>query len=462
MTDHELLAEHGSGASAEAFTELVRRHLPLVLSTARRRLTAPDQADDVAQQVFTLFARKARSLPSDVILAGWLYRTTCLVAGDQNRSDRRRLQREHQSVTAMNESASDSTWREIQPLLDEAMTCLTERDRDAVVLRYFEDRSLKEVGDAMGISPDAAQKRLSRSLERLRESLARKHRVVTPAALGAAITAGAIQATPGSVQAATIAATALSAASTGFSLSTASLIAMSTLKTLTVGVVSAALVTALVLQQKRLHEAEAERERAVAAAEAATTSPFPTTTTSGSTGVDPELLRLRGEVARLRGLSNELASLRRENSRLQSLRTVSSPISESLGDGARQGIEKMQYLKAWMYAFHQYLEGHDGVFPKSFEEVTAAGFQVADGPGFSSSELEILYKGRLDEVKDPARIIVLRERELFRDPAGNGFNRTYAFADGHVEIHHSPDEDFATWEREHSQFTKGTPPTRGL
>lgn len=94
MTDHELLAEHGSAASAEAFTELVRRHLPLVLSTARRRLTPPDQADDVAPPVFTLRARKAQTLPADVILSGWLYRTTCLVAGEQNRSDTRRRVRE--------------------------------------------------------------------------------------------------------------------------------------------------------------------------------------------------------------------------------------------------------------------------------------------------------------------------------------------------------------------------------
>ena len=462
MTDHELLAEHVSGTSSEAFTELVRRHLPLVLSTARRRLSAPDQADDVAQQVFTLLARKARTLPPDVILSGWLYRTTCLVAGEQNRSDHRRRQREHHSVTAMNEgqseSDSDTTWREIQPLLDEAMTCLTERDRDAVVLRFFEGRSLKDVGEALGISPDAAQKRLSRSLDRLRESLARQHRIVTPASLAAAITAGAIEVTPTSTQAATIAATALSAASSGISLGTTSLIAMSTLKTLTVGVVSAALVTVLVLQQKKLREIEAERDRAVAAVEAPVTPPATTT----SKGVDPELLRLRGEVARLRGLSNELASLRSENSRLRTLRNASSSTSESLGDGARQVLEKMQYLKAWMYAFHQYLEERDGVFPKSFEEVTAAGFQVADGPGFSSSELEILYKGRLDEVREPARIIVLREREVFRDPAGNGFNRAYAFADGHVEIHRSPDEDLSTWERDHSQLDKSTPPTRGL
>lgn len=464
MTDLELLAEHGSGASNEAFTELVRRHLLLVLSTARRRLAAPDQADDVAQQVFTLLARKARTLPPDVILSGWLYRTTCLVAGDQNRSDQRRLQRENQSVTVMNEPESDSTWREIQPLLDEAMTCLTERDRDAVVLRFFEDRSLKEVGDALGISPDAAQKRLSRSLDRLRESLARKQRIVTPAALAAAITAGAIQITPTSTQAATIAATALTAASTGISLGTASLIAMSTLKTLTVGVVSAALFTALVLQQKKLHEIEAERDRALAEVEAATMPSSPTTAPSSSTGVDPELLRLRGEVARLRILSNDVARLTREVNTLRAARAAdTSRRPETDPDEQRLlGIAKMNYMKGWALAAHLYAESHGGVLPKRFEDAANLLPKEMQLPELNPDHFEFTYQGRLDTLGEPSIYIIAREKDGLAMRTERGYMRAYAFADGHSELHFSADGNFEKWEAEHTPPANGTPPTKGL
>ena len=471
MTDHELLAEHGSGASAEAFTELVRRHLPLVLSTARRRLAATDQADDVAQQVFTLLARKARTLPQDVILSGWLYRTTCLVAGDQNRSDQRRRQREHHSVTAMNDaqsgSDSDTTWREIQPLLDEAMTCLTERDRDAVVLRFFEGRSLKDVGDALGISPDAAQKRLSRSLDRLRDSLARKHRIVTPATLAAAITAGAIQVAPTSTQAATIAATALSAASTGISLGTTSLFAMSTLKTLTVGVIGAALVTALVLQQKKLREIQTERDRAIAAAETVDTSAPASTSpasTSPAASVDPELLRLRGEVARLRMLSNDVVRLRREVNTLRSARAGdASRRHEADSEEQKQlGIAKMTYIKGWAVGAFLYADSHGGMLPRSFEEIASLVPKESPSTEFDPDHFEFTYQGRLDTLGEPNKYIIAREKDGMAMRTDRGYIRAYAFGDGHSELHFSADGNFEQWEAEHTPPANGTPPTKGL
>jgi RNA polymerase sigma factor (sigma-70 family) len=464
MTDHELLAEHVSGTSSEAFTELVRRHLPLVLSTARRRLTAPDQADDVAQQVFTLLARKARMLPPDVILAGWLYRTTCLVAGDQNRSDHRRRQRELHSVTVMNDPQPEpeGTWREIQPLLDEAMTCLTERDRDAVVLRFFEGRSLKDVGDALGISPDAAQKRLSRSLDRLRESLARKQRLVTPAALAAAITAGAIQVTPTSAQAASIAATALSAASSGLSVGTTSLIAMSTLKTLTVGVIGAALVTALVLQQRKLHEVQTERDRAVAATETVETST--PAAQSPSTGVDPELLRLRGEVARLRSLSNDVVRLTREMNTLRAARAADAARRPEVDseEQKRLGIAKMTYLKGWAVGAFLYAESHGGMLPKSFEEIASLVPKESQSAEFNPDHFEFTYQGRLDTLGEPNKYIIAREKDGMAMRTDRGYMRAYAFGDGHSELHFSADGNFEQWEAEHTPPAGGTPPAKGV
>ncbi len=454
MTDRELLSAHVTGASTEAFGELVRRHLPLVLSTARRRLSIPDHAEDVAQQVFTLLARKAAGLGRDVILSGWLYRTAIHLAGEQNRSEGRRQRREQEAVTAMNDPHPDATWKLIEPLLDDAMARLPERDRDAVVLRFFENRSLGEVGRTLGISEDAAQKRLSRSIDRLRKFINPRQPWITPGALVAAITAGAIESAPPTAHAATIATAALAAATPGsVSLTTSifTLLTMTTAKTLISGAIGIALVTGLVLQHQQVRSLQAEQERLQAvAAEAAAKAAIPVPAPSQSPGVDPELLRLRGEVARLRGQSNELARLRAEISRLRTASSVTSSTSDpDVEEAKRIGIAKMSFMRRWALAIHLFASKHDGQVPASFAESAEYFPKDPESPELDPQQFELMYQGALAAIADPAKTIIAREKEAYAMRLKNGVNRAYAFADGHSEIHHSDDGNFEPWEREH-------------
>src|SRR5688572_21430437 len=185
--DHELLRLYAREKSEPAFATLVSRYVKLVYSAALRQVSEPQLAQDVTQSVFVLLARKAKSLPESVILSGWLYRAAGYVASDARRSESRRRKREEIAVQEFSETHHDSSWSEVSAILDEAMRELGKQDREFVLLRYFENRSLREIGDVMGVSEDAAQKRVSRALERLRELLGHRGSKVTAATLGSAL-----------------------------------------------------------------------------------------------------------------------------------------------------------------------------------------------------------------------------------------------------------------------------------
>ncbi len=209
LTDQQLLREYAASRSEFAFRELVRRHLDLVHSAALRLVRDPHTAEDVAQAVFTALSRDARKVSSHPVLAGWLHRTTRHLSTNVIRADARRRVREQQAI-AMNaqaapDSESDPLWADIASHLDAVLGELSESDRDAVLLRFFEKRSAKEIATSLGITAEAAQKRVNRAIERLRESFAR--RGVTGSGVGftAAIGNHAVQAAPSGL-AATIAA----------------------------------------------------------------------------------------------------------------------------------------------------------------------------------------------------------------------------------------------------------------
>src|SRR5207302_7533383 len=141
-------------------------------------------------------ARNAQRLKPDTNLTAWLYQVTRRTAIDVVRRESRRQWREQiaTEMTAMNATAAD--WTHIEPLLDEAMQALDETDRAAVLLRYFENRSLREVGATLGTSDDAAQKRVSRAVERLRDFFAKRGVTVGASGLVVVISANAVQAAP--------------------------------------------------------------------------------------------------------------------------------------------------------------------------------------------------------------------------------------------------------------------------
>lgn len=205
MEDEELLREYAAGHSEAAFRALVERYVPLVYGVALRQLGNASLAEDVTQAVFIILARKAASLPRGIILSGWLYRAARFTADKARRAEYRREQREREAVH-MQATVTDPDWSRLAPVLDDALAQLRENDRTIVLLRFFENKSLRDVGQAMGISEDTAQKRVSRAVDKLRGLLVKEGVAVSATAMTTAISTHATPVVPASLNAAAAAA----------------------------------------------------------------------------------------------------------------------------------------------------------------------------------------------------------------------------------------------------------------
>ncbi len=194
--DMALVRQYAAHQSESAFAALVSRHTNLVYSTSLRLVRDPQLAEEVAQATFIILAQKAASLGEKTILPSWLYRTACFVSGSALKREYRRLQREQEAYMQSTLNEADAAWQQMSPLLEEAMLRLGQTDRDALVLRFFEGRSLHEVGAALGASEDAAKKRVNRAVEKLRGHFTRRGVAFPAAALAAAISANSVQAAP--------------------------------------------------------------------------------------------------------------------------------------------------------------------------------------------------------------------------------------------------------------------------
>jgi len=244
ISDPELLQQYVRQKSEVAFTALVDRHLNLVYSAALRQIRSPQLAEEVVQSVFIDLARQAQRLAPNTILTAWLYQVTRRTAINVIRREARRQMREQISseLTAMNATTSD--WRDVEGLLDEAMDALDETDRTAVLLRYFENKSLREVGQVLGAGDNAAQKRVVRAVKRLREFFAKRGITVGASGLVVAVSANAIQAAPIGL-AATVSSTALVAgASTVTASATATITKAITMTTLQKTCIAASIIVA--------------------------------------------------------------------------------------------------------------------------------------------------------------------------------------------------------------------------
>ncbi|MDB6037924.1 MAG: hypothetical protein JWM99_1765, partial [Verrucomicrobiales bacterium] len=175
--------------------ELVSRYIDLVYSVALRRVSGDVHvARDVVQSVFTDLARKAPFLPEDVMLGGWLHRHTKFVASTVCRSELRRKVREREAMDTI--ASEDSEAQEFPVELDEAIEDLAEVDRTAIVLRFFEQASFRTIGTALGVSDDAAQKRVGRALEKLRTLLQAHGITLSLAGLSSVISLKSVSAAP--------------------------------------------------------------------------------------------------------------------------------------------------------------------------------------------------------------------------------------------------------------------------
>ncbi|MBI2947480.1 MAG: sigma-70 family RNA polymerase sigma factor [Verrucomicrobia bacterium] len=351
MTDDgQLLEQYAQKHFEPAFGELVARHIDLVYSAALRVVNGDKSlAEDVTQTVFMDLARKARSLPREIMLAGWLYRHTCYVASKTVRTERRRKTREQTALEmrALDDLANPA-WERIAPHLDQSLNQLTAADRDAIVLRFLKRQDLRAMGATLGISEDAAQKRVGRALARLRDVLSRRGVELTAVALASALAAETVTAAPAGLAVSVTAASLAATAGTGTTLTLFEFMAASKLKAGLAGaMVLASLVTPLVVQRqaqaKLRHQDEALRQQAdqLAKLHAEKQQISKRIAQGESTEMLPsdqfsELLRLRGEVGLLRKQVQELA---------QSQPPTPVSRSEMLASMARQYSARVSQLQ---------------------------------------------------------------------------------------------------------------------
>lgn len=309
--------EQGSEA---AFAEVTRRYVALVYSAALRRCAGDAAlAEEATQIVFTELARKARSLPREVVLAGWLYRHAGFVAATLVRGESRRRQRE-QTAMELQATRADDNWSHIAPELEEAMQALPGRDRDALVLRFLDRQPLARVGAVLGISGDAARMRVERALEKLRDLLARRGVTSTAAVLALALAEQGAVAVPASLAGA-VSTAALAAVAASPMVGILGIMASTKLKAGIAIIALAGLTASVVLLElgnRKLRAETEELSRQLVAARAAGTRAEASGTVSGTTTramndtEREELARLRGEHAELLRLRGQAGDLQRQ------------------------------------------------------------------------------------------------------------------------------------------------------
>ena len=221
--DMDLVREYAARNSEPAFEMLVRRHVSLVYSVALRQVGNPAQAEEISQAVFLILARKAARLRPDTVLAAWLHETARFASASFLRGEMRRRNREQEAYvqSKLQEPTPDLAWEQLAPLLDEAIGQLGKADRNAVVLRFFQNKSAREIAAALNVHESAAQKRLNRAVEKLRAYFLKRGAVVSAGALTGALSIHSVQGAPAHLAASVI---AVSAKETAISTSTLTLI----------------------------------------------------------------------------------------------------------------------------------------------------------------------------------------------------------------------------------------------
>lgn len=196
VSDLELLREYSANGSESASSELVNRHVRLVYAVALRQVRDPSLAEDVTQAVFIILFRKAKMFKRGGNLGGWLYRATCFAASDAMKKERRRIMREERALQMPHVSGDAAAFEHAAALLDEGISALREKEREAVILRFFNNKSLSEVGEALGLSEDAARMRVSRALVQLRKFLTVRRVALPVGTIVGAMATQASQAAP--------------------------------------------------------------------------------------------------------------------------------------------------------------------------------------------------------------------------------------------------------------------------
>ena len=334
-TDSQLLKAYAEHRSEEAFSELLHRHLDFTYGAALRMVRDPHLAEDVTQAVFLALARQAGALSERQILSGWLHRTAQNIAAQTVRTIERRRAREQEAAIVNDPNAPGpvATWEYIAPHLDDALGELNESDRDALLLRFFEKKSAREIGQRLGISDDAAQKRVTRAVERLRELFAKRGLTVGASGLVLVLSANAAPAAPAGLAVAISTAAALTGPTLAATTTVATqAIAMTTIqKTLVAATIAILTGVGLheawqaahlrdqidILQQQQIPFAEKFKQSQLEQSNAVSQLTALHEDNERLRRNVGELLKLRAESGLLRMGSNDVAQLRQENLELK-------------------------------------------------------------------------------------------------------------------------------------------------
>lgn len=249
MNEKDVIEIFRESRSEEAFAELARRYAGMVYAVAKRRSANGALAEDITQIVFIRLAKAFPKVRNPAELAAWLHRTTVNVTIDTWRSESRRRNREQQAAVMEPATPENDIWEEISPQLDEALNQLNDDDRQALLLRFFGQKTMRDVGLVMGVSEAAAKMRVNRAVERLRTQLGVRGAVCTGVVLATIMAERSVEAAPGKLMA-QLAAIKLPATAAGIGGLFVALLRVSKWK-LAAGAVAAGLILACVIHGVR-------------------------------------------------------------------------------------------------------------------------------------------------------------------------------------------------------------------
>jgi RNA polymerase sigma factor (sigma-70 family) len=204
MDDSQLLAAYARDRSAAALQQLVERHIDFVYAAALRQTGNSHVAQDITQAVFLLFSQRAMRLKTGTLVKGWLFNATRYVVSNARRSEARRKLHEREAAAMRSEIVREDRWSDVSTHLDDALAGLSEKDRRVLLLRFFEDLPLAALGETMGISESAAQKRVAHALSRLKRFLIGRRAPLAGTSLDEILRSGVAIAAPAGLAKATV------------------------------------------------------------------------------------------------------------------------------------------------------------------------------------------------------------------------------------------------------------------
>ena len=424
--------------------------------------------------VFAELARQARGLTAHPTLTGWLYMTTRRVAGHVRRSRQRRERREQKAYAMQNENPPNEAddWRQLREVLDESMHELPESDRLALLVRFFEGRELRRVGEVLGLSENAARMRVQRALEKLRGILTRKGVATSAAGLTALLTANTITAAPAALLASATAVSALGVGGIaklgGLAAAKTMILAMKTqLSYASILILASA---PLVIQQLQIQNARAEM--------------------SGLRQdlASLDLLRKRASAAEAnRSAAEELALLRRDEAELARLQQEARNL-EAVTGGARKAdwakaeralrsaqaerdeadaeiqadalrTRTVNTMKQFGLAARLFANDNGNKLPRSFEDMKEM-LPMAPDAANTLERFEFYPQPRAISETEPG-LFMFREKEPRQVPGGK-WERSYTMVDGSVQNAVSDTADFTDWEQKAQGIASAEAPTNGV